>query len=293
MSRFWSCDDAERLGTLTILWGFWEFQVSSGFRHGWWSSYLSPTMNHWHSHWQKPATSILRSPRESYNSRSSCKIKRTWAFFIFFALKMWLTWYQVVDHVWYFQSNMAKGMCSNDDGLSTKVSPFFDTPFPSSYWLMDTKSTSSIKHTHQPPSQNSPSIDPPPHRLRKDNVFKVRCHKLLSHSSVNSPIWLTVLDFTWLSLALGQVRQVHQVRHETLTGYLTGLDWAAVRQAPVVKSRGSVKAVLRAYFQICTNRWAQTIYSLQQLTSELARQRIIIICSSCLCRGSCSIFSGS
>ena len=111
--------------------------------------------------------------------------------------------------------------------------------------------------------------------------------------SVNSPIWLMALDFTWLSLALRQVRQVRQVRHETLTGYLTGLDWAAVRQAPIVKSRGSVKAVLRAYFQICTNRWAQTIYSLQQLTSELATRTIIAICSSCLRHGSRSIFSGS
>ena len=134
-----------------------------------------------HSHWQKPTTSILRIPRESYDSGSSCKIKRTWAFFIFFALKMWLTWYQVVDHVWYFQFNMAKGMCSIDDNLSTKVSPFFDTPFPSSYWLMDTKSTSSIKHAHQSLSQNLPSIDLPPHRLFKDNIDKVRCHKLFSY----------------------------------------------------------------------------------------------------------------
>ena len=46
---------------------------------------------------------------------------------------MWLTWFQVVDHVWYFQSNIAKGMCSIDDSLNPKVSLFFDTPFPSSW----------------------------------------------------------------------------------------------------------------------------------------------------------------
>ena len=39
---------------------------------------------------------------------------------------------------------MAKGKCLIDDNLNTKVSPFFDTPFPSSYWLMGTKSMSSI-----------------------------------------------------------------------------------------------------------------------------------------------------
>ena len=49
------------------------------------------------------------------------------------------------------------------------------------------------------------------------------------------------LDFTWLGLVLGQVRQVHQVWRETLTGYLTGLDWAAIRQELIVKSRGSAK----------------------------------------------------
>ena len=49
------------------------------------------------------------------------------------------------------------------------------------------------------------------------------------------------LDFTWLGLVLGQVHQVHQVWHETLTGYLTGLDWAAIRQEPIVKSHGSTK----------------------------------------------------
>ena len=43
MSRFWSCDDAEGLRTPLISWGIWGFQVSSCFRHGWWSSYLSPT----------------------------------------------------------------------------------------------------------------------------------------------------------------------------------------------------------------------------------------------------------
>ena len=118
-------------------------------------------------------------PRESYDRGSSCKIservKRTWAFLIFFALNLWLTWYQVVDHVCYSQSNMAKGICLIDDSLNTKVSPFFDTPFPSSYWPR-TKSTSSIKHAHQP----LPTIDPPPHRLPKDNIDKVRCHKLFS-----------------------------------------------------------------------------------------------------------------
>ena len=49
---------------------------------------------------------------------------------------MWLTWYQVIDHVCYSQSNMAKGMCLIDDSLNTKVSPFYNTPFPSWYWLM-------------------------------------------------------------------------------------------------------------------------------------------------------------
>ena len=68
---------------------------------------------------------------------------------------------------------MAKGKCSIGDSLNTKVSPFFDTPFPSSYWPR-TKSTSSIKHAHQP----LPTIDPPPHRLPKDNIDKVWCHKL-------------------------------------------------------------------------------------------------------------------
>ena len=170
MSRFWSC---EGLGTPMISWGIWEFQVRSCFRHGWWSSYLSPTTNHWHSHWQKPATSILRSPRESYDSGSSCTIKRTWALLIFFALKIWLTWYRVVDHVCHSQSNMVKGKCLIDDSLNTKVSPFF---FPSSYWLMGTKSTSSIKYVHHP----LPTIDSTPHRLRKDNIDKVRSHELFS-----------------------------------------------------------------------------------------------------------------
>ena len=146
------------------------------FRPAWWSSYLSPTTNHWHSHWQKLATSILRSPRESYDSGSSCTIKRTWAFLIPFVLKMWLTWYQVVDHVRYSQSNMAKGKCSIDDSLNTKVSPFFDTPFPSSYWPR-TKSTPSIEHAHQPLH----TINLPLHRLPKDNIDKVRCHKLFSY----------------------------------------------------------------------------------------------------------------
>ena len=77
---------------------------------------------------QKPATSILRSPRESYDSGSTCKIsesvKRTWAFLIFFALEMWLTWYQFVDHVYYSESNLAKGMSLINDSLNTKVSPF-------------------------------------------------------------------------------------------------------------------------------------------------------------------------
>ena len=158
-----------------ILWGAWNAVDSVG-------NFLSPTTNHWHSHWQKPATSVLPSPRESYDSGSSrCKIKRTWALLIFLALKMWLTWYQVVDHVCYSQSNMAKGMCSINDNLNTKVSLFFDTPFPSSYWLIGTKSTSSIKYAHQSLSQNLPSIDLPPHRLCKDNIDKVRCHKLFSH----------------------------------------------------------------------------------------------------------------
>ena len=176
MSLFLSCDDAEGPRTPVISWGIWEFQVSSlqCFRPAWWSSYLSPTTNHWHSHWQKPTTAILRSPRESYDSGSSrCKIKRTWAFLIFLALKMWLTWYQVVDHVCYLQSNMASSI---DDSLNTKVSPFFDTLFPSSYWPR-TKSTSSIKHAHQP----LPTISLPLHRLPKDNIDKVRCHKLFSH----------------------------------------------------------------------------------------------------------------
>ena len=184
MSRFWSC---EGLGTPMISWGIWEFQVSSlhCLRPTWWSSYLSPTTNHWHSHWQKPATSILRSPRELYDSRSSCTIKRTWAFLIFFSLKIWLTWYRVVDHVCHSQSIMVKGKCLIDDSLNTKVSPFFNTPFPSSYWPR-TKSTSSIKHPHQP----LPTIDPPPHRLRKDNIDKVQCHKLFLYytGSIETPI---------------------------------------------------------------------------------------------------------
>ena len=161
-----------------ISWGIWEFQVWSlqCFRPGWWSSYLTPTTNHWYPHWQKPVTSVLRSPRETYDSRTSCKIKRTRAFLIFLALNMWLTWYQVVDHVCYSQSNMAKGKCSIDDSLNTKVSPFFDTPFLSSY-SPRTKFTSSIKHAHQP----LPSINLPPRRLPKDNIDKVRCHKLFSH----------------------------------------------------------------------------------------------------------------
>ena len=82
------------------------------------------TMKHWHSHWQKPATSILRSPRETYDRGSSCKIKCTWAFLMFFALRMWLTRYQVVDHVYYSESNLAKGMSLINDSLNTKVSPF-------------------------------------------------------------------------------------------------------------------------------------------------------------------------
>ena len=36
---------------------------------------------------------------------------------------MWLTQYQVVDHVRSSQSNMAKGMCSINDSLNTKL-PF-------------------------------------------------------------------------------------------------------------------------------------------------------------------------
>ena len=91
------------------------------FPPAWWSFYLSSTMNHWHYHWQRLATSILRCPRESYDSGSGhCKIKCTWAFLIFLALEMWLTWYQVVDHVCNLQSNMAKGMCSIDDSLNKK-----------------------------------------------------------------------------------------------------------------------------------------------------------------------------
>ena len=158
MSRFWSC---EGLGTPMISWGIWEFQVRSlqCFRPGWWSSYLTPTTNHWYFHWQKPATSVLRTPRESYDGQTSCKIKCTWAFF--FALKIWLTWYQVVDHVCHLQSNMVKGKCSINDSLNTKASPFFETPIPSLYWLMGTKSTSSIKHAHQSLSQYLPSIDLP------------------------------------------------------------------------------------------------------------------------------------
>ena len=35
---------------------------------------------------------------------------------------MWLTWYQVVDHVCYSHSNTANGMCSINDSLNTKVS---------------------------------------------------------------------------------------------------------------------------------------------------------------------------
>ena len=140
--------------------------------------YLSPTTNHWH----KPATSVLRSPRESYDSGSSCKngesVKHTWTFLIFLALKMWLTWYQVVDHVWHSQSNMAKGMCSIDDSLNTKACSFFETPFPSS-WARNPRHPS--KHAHQSLSQNLPSIDLPPHRLCKDSIYKVRCHKLFSH----------------------------------------------------------------------------------------------------------------
>ena len=93
-------------------------------------------------------------------------------------LKMWLTWYQVVDHVCHSQFDTAKGKCSIDDSLNTKVGPFFDTPFHSSYWPR-TNSTSSIKHARQP----LPSIDLPPHRLRKDNIDKVRCHKLFSYNT--------------------------------------------------------------------------------------------------------------
>ena len=141
-----------------ISWGIRELQVSSlqWFRPAWWSSYQSPTTKHWHSHWQKPASSILRNPRESYDSGSiRCKIKHTWALLIPFAPKMWLTWYQVVDHVCYSQSNMTKGMCSIDDSLNTKVSPFFNTPFHTLYWLMGTKSTSSIKCSSTPPYDRS------------------------------------------------------------------------------------------------------------------------------------------
>ena len=90
---------------------------------------------------------------------------------------MWLTWYQVVDHVCYSHFNTANGMCSINDSLNTKVSPFFDTPFPSSYWPR-TKSTPSIKHAHQ----SLPTINLPPHRIRKDNIDKVRCHKLFKFS---------------------------------------------------------------------------------------------------------------
>ena len=89
---------------------------------------------------------------------------------------MWLTWYQVVDYVCHLQSNMAKGKCSIEDSLNTKVSPIFDTPFPCSYWPR-TKSTSSIKHAYQ----SLPTIDLPPHRSPKDNIDKVRCHKLFSN----------------------------------------------------------------------------------------------------------------
>ena len=134
MLYFWYCDGCRIFDLMRGLerqWfrGEFRFQVSSlqCFRPGWWNSYLSPTTNHWHSHWQKPATSILRNPRESYDSGSSrCKIKHTWALLIPFALKMWLTWYQVVDHVCYSQSSMAKGKCSIDDSLSSKVSPFLN-----------------------------------------------------------------------------------------------------------------------------------------------------------------------
>ena len=75
---------------------------------------------------------------------------------------------------------MAKGMCSIDDSLNTKVSPFFNTSFPSSYCFMGIKSTPFIKHAHQP----LPSINLPPHRLLKDNIDKVRFHKLVSHYTI-------------------------------------------------------------------------------------------------------------
>ena len=93
---------------------------------------------------------------------------------------MWLTWCQVVDHVCHSQSSMAKGKCSIDDSLNTNVSLFFNTPFPSSYWPR-MKSTSSIKHAHQPLSM----INLPPHRLPKDNIDKVRCYKLFSHYTIS------------------------------------------------------------------------------------------------------------
>ena len=172
----------------SILWGAWnadDFVGNLGISGEFFTMFSTGLVEllqvfNWHSHWQKPATSVLRSPRESYDSGSSrYKIKRTWAFLIFLALKMWLTWYQIVDHVCYSQSNMAKGMCSINDSLNTKVSPFFDTPFPSSYWLMGTKSTSSIKHAYQALSQNSIGLHP--HGLRKDSIDKVRYRKLLSH----------------------------------------------------------------------------------------------------------------
>ena len=190
-----------------ISWGIWKLQVSS-LQCFWpaWSPYQSSTTKHWHFHWQKLATSILRSERESYDSRSSCKfgerVKHTWAFLIFFTLKMWLAWCQVVDHVCYSQSNMASSI---NDNLNTKVSPFFDTPFPSSYWPR-MKSTSSIKHAHQ----LLPSINLPLHRLCKDNIDKVRCHKLFSHytrsigTSCNMyPIYLPIQSLSFNLMARG------------------------------------------------------------------------------------------
>ena len=171
----------------SILWGAWntdDFMGNLGISGEFFTMFSTGLVEllqvfNWHSHWQKPATLILQAPRESYNRGSSCKIservKHTWAFLIFFALNLLLTWYQVVDCLCYLQSNVANGMCSINDSLNTKVSPFLDTPFPSSYWPR-TKSTSSIKHAHQP----LPTIDPPLHKLPKDNIDKVRHHKLFS-----------------------------------------------------------------------------------------------------------------
>ena len=104
---------------------------------------------------------------------------------------MWLTWYQVVDYVCHLQSNMAKGKCSIEDSLNTKVSPIFDTPFPCSYWPR-TKSTSSIKHVYQ----SLPTIDLPPHRSPKDT--STRCDATSSSQITLDPLELPIICISYI-----------------------------------------------------------------------------------------------